>query len=170
MKKLQSLRLVAASVLALGVANAFAGSTPDSFNVTADVVANCLVSSTDLVFGNYDPIGVNDSVGSHVDAASAITSTCTLGSSTTVSIDDGGYANATAFTRNMNFNDGSNDYFLGYELYTNAGRTTAWTDVLGVGTGAAVPVDVYGRIPKGQDPLTLKVGSYADVLNVTVSF
>lgn len=172
---MKTLRLLAASVLALGVANVYAGTAVDTFNVTADVVGNCLVSTTDLAFGNYDPIDVNSSTGADKDASSTITTTCTLGHGISINIDDGSYVGQTAYTRNMNFDDAGTQYYLGYQLYRNA-YATAWTsaaDLAAAGTGTAVNTTVEGRIPKGQDATTLKAstgGSYQDVLTVTVTF
>ena len=174
---MKTLRLLAASVLALGVGVANAATTSDTFNVTADVVGNCLVSATDLAFGNYDPIDVNSATGADKDASSTITTTCTLGHGISINIDDGGYAGQTAYTRNMEFDDSGTKYYLGYQLYRNS-YNDAWTSAVGddlaaAGTGAALDTTVEGRIPKGQDATTLKAstgGGYQDVLTVTVTF
>ena len=170
---MKTLRLLAASVLALGVGVANAAATvDDTFNVTADVVGNCLVSATDLAFGNYDPIDVNSATGADKDASSTITTTCTLGHGISINIDDGG--NFTT-TRRMNHNDSTTDYFLDYQLYRNS-YATAWTsaaDLAAAGTGAAVNTTVEGRIPKGQDATALKSttgAGYQDTLTVTVTF
>jgi spore coat protein U-like protein len=62
---------------------------------------------------------------------------------------------------------------LGYDLYTNAGRSTVWgctttNDVDVTSTSSAANVmTVYGRIPAGQDVAT---GSYSDTVVVTVTF
>jgi len=162
MKTLQTLRLAAASVLALSVANVYAATATDNMDVTAEVVANCTIGVTSLDFGSYDPIVANASSGADVDSTSTITTTCTKDASITTSIDNG---DNFSTTRRM-ANGGS---FLSYGLY-RTDYSTAWTNLVGAGTGAAVNTTVLGRIPKGQDATTLAVGSYTDTLVVTVTF
>ena len=168
---MKTLRLLAASVLALGVGVANAAPSPltDQFDVTADVIDSCLLSTNPLAFGNYDPVDANDAVGTDVDASTTISTTCTLGTGITINLDQGDNFSAT---RRMHLNSAGLDYFLSYDLYRNA-YATLWTNAAGLaaeGTGAAVNTTIEGRIPKGQNATTLKVGSYQDTVTVTVSF
>jgi spore coat protein U-like protein len=62
---------------------------------------------------------------------------------------------------------------LGYNLYTDAARTQVWGDFFNGGTiqvapaGTPARLDVYGRIPAGQNVAT---GSYTDSITVTFFF
>jgi len=162
MKTLQTLRLAAASVLALSVANVYAATATDNVDVTATVVASCTIAVTPLAFGNYDPIVVNAGSGADVDSTSTITTTCTKDDGIVTSISDG---DNFSTTRRM-ANGGS---FLNYGLY-RTDYSTVWTDLVGAGTGAAVNTTLLGRIPKGQAATGLSVGDYTDTLVVTVTF
>jgi spore coat protein U-like protein len=69
--------------------------------------------------------------------------------------------------------DGSSNY-LTYELYSDAGRTTVWTDSGGglYAPGAAASktarnFTVYGRVASNQD---VAAGSYSDTVVATVNF
>lgn len=65
--------------------------------------------------------------------------------------------------------------YLPYEVYSDAGMTTAYPTsgtTLGVvlpGTGAALPLPVFGRINK-TNPNAVPAGTYTDVLQVTLSW
>ena len=135
-----------------------------TMNVTATVLSSCSVSATDLAFGNYNPIS-----GSALDGATSISVTCTNGTSYNVGISAGGGAGATIASRKMT--NGANT--LNYTLYRDSGRTNVWGDtvatdtLLGSGSGAAQPIDVYGRIPGGQ---AAPFGGYTDTVTITVTY
>jgi spore coat protein U-like protein len=68
----------------------------------------------------------------------------------------------------------SGTHVLTYNLYLDPTHLTIWGDgssgtgtVSGTGTGANVGTPVYGRIPPGQNA---SVGSYSDVITVTVTY
>lgn len=167
MKTLQTLRLAAASVLALSVVNAYATQETNQLDVTATVVANCTISATNLEFGNYDPIVANASSGADVDSDFTLSTTCTKDAGITTSINNGD--NFNAGTRRMEGGDNGGGSFLAYSLF-RTNYSTVWTNLVGAGTGAQVDTTVLGRIPKGQDATTLKVGDYTDTLTVAVDF
>jgi spore coat protein U-like protein len=143
---------------------AHAGSDDDTFQVTATVLAACIVVASDLSFGVYDPTSA-----SPTDASSTLDVTCTNGAAYTVALDPGAGVGATVSARKMN--KGADE--LTYGLYRNAGRTLVWGQTVGVdtlagtGTGAVQSLTVYGRIPAGQ---AAPAGAYADQVTVTVSF
>lgn len=162
MKTLNAFRLAAASVLALGVVNAHAA----PMNLSADVIANCTISVSDINFGNYDPIVANKTTP--LDVTHPISTTCTIGSSPTIRIDAG--LNAPSPTgANRRLSDGTN--YLTYVLREGSFTGTTWdidADInAGTATGLAVSKNIYARLPADQN---VPVGSYVDTVQVTVHF
>ena len=161
--------LVAASAVcgALVIAQpAAAQSASDQFPVQATVVANCNIDTPNtLQFGNYDPAVVN--AATDLDADTDIDVRCTKNSpGVTVELDAG--LNDNAGQRRMT--DGSE--FLDYDLFQDAGRTTAWgagVDAQGYSptTSAWVSLTVYGRVPAAQN---VGVGTYDDTVTATINF
>jgi spore coat protein U-like protein len=155
---------LALGFLALGLAPmpAIAATATTTFNVTATVVATCLVAATPLAFGNYT--GVVD------PAASTVTVTCTNTTPYNVGLSVGLATGATVTTRSMT---GPASALLGYGLFTNAGHTTNWgftigTDtVAGTGNGLAQPISVFGQIPASE---FVAPGAYADTITATVTY
>lgn len=144
-----------------------AAQATSQFNVTASVVDSCSVSSTDLAFGNVEPVN-----NLNIDAVGSVTVTCSLGTSYSVLLDAGNNSSdGSVSTRRMT--DGSSNY-LSYQIYSDTLRTTVWgetggtNDVTGTGTGLGVPLVVYGRIPSGQQET--QTGSYTDTIDVTVNY
>ncbi len=161
-----SLKLAAICALAIGCAGVSVDSRADTntanLTVSATVVANCLISTSPVAFGEYDPISVNAAAA--IDVTGAVLTTCTTGSSPTITLGDG--ANYDAGRRMVN--GGTN--YLSYELYTTNARDTVWSS-----TGVATPAPdgtqksntVYGRLPGGQN---MPVGAYTDTVLATVTF
>ena len=162
---------VSALALCLSAPSAHAGSATSSFTVTASVVATCTISTTNLAFGNYDPITTNATTP--LSGNGSVTVTCTKGATTSIDLSPGANsANASGTTRAMA--TAGPDY-LSYELYQDSGFTTVW----GVGNpgNAFVPpvapskvaraFTIYGRIPAGQGST---VGTYTDTVTATVNF
>lgn len=152
---------LAAALLAMG-SRAVALSATTTFPVSATVVASCQVTAGALAFPNYDAVA-----GAAVDGQSALTVTCTQAAPYTIGLDGGANsAAATAGARAMV----SGGNHLDYNLYSDAARTTLWggaATVAGTGTGLAQTVNVYGRIPGGQNVPAL---AYGDTVTVTVNF
>ena len=141
-----------------------AATTTATFNVTATVLSSCVVSATDLAFGNY-----TSSSGSLLDATSTVQVTCTGGSAYTVALDGGTAADVSA--RAMS--DGA-AHALSYGLYTTNARDTIWGDGTagsvtqsGTGDGTAQSLTVYGRVPASQ---FVAAGAYSDLITVTLSY
>jgi spore coat protein U-like protein len=162
----------AVALAALAVSTAYAGPSPQTGNlsVTAAVANSCAISSTTAVaFGTYDPL-----LATNNDNTGSVSVRCTKGTTYHVALAQGanptGASTCTAPARQMS--DGGTER-LGYDLYTNVGRTTVWgctttndVDVTSA-SSAANAMTVYGRIPAGQDVAT---GSYTDTVVVTVTF
>lgn len=132
--------------------------------------AACSVTVTDLNFGAYDTVS-----GTPKDGASNVHVHCSgLALLLTYRV----YLNAgnsgTYSTREM---DRDATYSLGYNLYTDSGRTTTWgdgsngTDYVGASIllSLLTPYDadftVYGRIPVNQN---VPPGTYSDTITATL--
>lgn len=147
-------------------AAAVAASSTTVVPVSATVIDSCTVDATPLTFGNYNSL----SAGMH-DTAASISPLCTNGTFYTIALDAGVGAGASVSARKLSATDGST---LNYGVYTDAARTTLWGDASGgtvaasgTGTGATQTLTMYARIPSLQPS---PVGSYSDVLTVTLSY
>lgn len=134
----------------------------------------CSISATASAFGVYDPKSITSN-----DTTGTITVMCSpdvvsLPITYTVALSSG--LVGTFAQRRMS--SGANT--LGYQLYSNAARTTVWGDGTAgtsfVGGGFTIgllnPVSathtVYGRIPALQG--STRAGSYSDLVTVTLSY
>src|SRR5438477_12539503 len=123
--------------------------------------AACTISAGAAVsFGNYDW-----TVATPTDTVGSMTYTCT--STALVFLSTGSSGTYTQRTMLSGAN------VLGYNLYTDAARTQVWGDFFTGGTiqvapaGTPAVLDVYGRIPAGQN---VPPGSYTDSITVTFFF
>jgi spore coat protein U-like protein len=161
---------IAIAMFACG--SALAESESSDMQVSAEVVSNCTISTTDMNFGAYDPIGAN--AEEPLNSSGEVTIQCTLGSEVTVTLDYGQHAELLGEGRG----DGairklaSAGSSMQYELYGDAAHKDAWgvsaiSSFSMVGTGNEQTLTVHGTIPAGQN---LEVGSYSDVVTATVEF
>ncbi len=150
-------------VLGLVSTSAVAQTNPatTTFNVTATVLKDCIVSATALPFGNY--------TGAAVNASSTVTVTCTSGTTYTVGLNAGTTTSATVTTRQMGITvAGGLNYSLLTTSYTGANwGNTSGSWVSGTGTGAAQALTVYGVLPAAQ---YVPPGSYTDTITATVIY
>lgn len=161
-------RALLAAGLIVASAGAFAATTTTTFQVTANVAAQCNVSAANLAFGAVDPIGGN------VDQTTTVTVKCTKNSPYTVGLNAGTTTGATIAQRLMA--NGADT--MQYNLYTDAARSTVWGNSAvaptwvsgtGAGLGTAQVLTVYGRVPSGQT--NLAVGTYTETaVTVTVTY
>jgi spore coat protein U-like protein len=130
---------------------------------TSGFVDTCTIGAGTLAFGSYDPVGAH--AASPLDAQGTIQIACTRATSYAVGLGAGGFASGAM--RQMANGAGR----LQYELYTDPGRTTAWSSTTTVaGTAAStapVPLVVHGRVPGGQ---AAPAGAYADTVVSTINF
>jgi spore coat protein U-like protein len=158
----------------LAAAGSFLLVTPpasaEDLDVSAVVTSNCVITTSPVAFGSYDPLTANAT--DPLEAAGSVTVSCTAGSTAHILLDEGLNAvdaNQTAPTRRMA--DGAN--VLAYFLYTDEPRTDVWgnTDLTGVdhlGTGATSgAITVYGSVPGAQN---VAAGNYSDTVQATVTF
>ncbi len=135
-------------------------------DVSATVEDSCTVANSTMNFGTLSVIS-----GTNHDATASVSLTCTIGADYTMSLDDG--SNAGAGTqRYLNYNDGTTDHQIPYDLYSDTTRSTAWAasgvNPAGTATGSAETVTVYGRIP--STAANVIAGSYTDTVTVSISF
>lgn len=159
----RKLRLPAGLLVVFGVLGSGHAETA-TFDVTATVVDSCTLSAGNtLAFGNYDPNAAE------VDGSTTISASCTSGTTADIAIDGGGAADTA--NRQMSGNtDGTNK--LGYQLYSDSGRTTVWGEGVdavtytGIGVLTSEDLTVYGRIAAAQD---VPVDTYSDTVTVTLT-
>src|SRR5438105_3950318 len=161
-KTINILSFAACLVLATSL-HAASNSTP--LTVSAEVVSNCVIATSNLAFGQYDPLAQNSSL--ELDGAAEVTMRCTRSTSAAVSLDSG--RNFVGASRTLT---GTGQH-VSYQLFRDAGRTQEWAGGLaGIqfvseGIHKAEQVTLYGRIPPGQEVVS---GMYTDVVTATVDF
>jgi spore coat protein U-like protein len=165
-----SLALVAAASFPLA---AKAGTGSGSASVSAAVVNNCVFGSNSVDFGNYDAVSANKL--SALSANGTVNVTCTAGDAYSISADAGsnGSHAAAGFTRAMSYTTGGGSpttYYLSYELYTDGALSTVWNTsntLSGTGTGSTQAITFYGKVGAGQ---AVPAASYADTVNLSITF
>lgn len=124
--------------------------------------AGCTVSTSGLNFGTYDVFSpLND------DITATINVNCPTDTPYSIWLSSGsGTFSSRALTNGSRI--------LAYNLYLDPTHLTIWGDgsagtgtFSGTGTGSNVATPVYGRIPAAQNAW---VGSYTDVVTITVNF
>jgi spore coat protein U-like protein len=143
-----------------------AATATSSFNVTANVTANCTIVAGNLGFGSYDPVVAQ--AASPLDQTSTLTVACTKGTNATVSLDLGTHTSGS--TRRMQSGTTATE-FLTYELYTTGAHSVVWNTTNTVAYTAASKASsnltVYGRVAAGQD---VETGNYSDTIVATITF
>lgn len=138
---------------------ALAATATATFNVTMTIQAGCTVTGgADLNFGTVGVIATN------VDTSTTFQVTCTNTTPYTIGLSNG--LHVSGAQRRML----SGAATINYNLYSDTGRTTAWSDSATVGssgTGAAQTFTVYGRVPAQTTPAP---ATYTDVVTVTVTY
>jgi spore coat protein U-like protein len=167
--------LAAAVAIALSgsAVNAWAGTGTTSFNVTATVVNDCIINSTNIAFGNYDPTSAVA-----LTAQGSVTAKCTKGDSVSVALGQGANPapGSTAAVPARQMNNGAN--VLPYHIYIAAAPSvTEWgTGTVGTNEPAAqtstsvataLTFTTYGSLPAGTD---VPAGAYSDTVIATVTF
>lgn len=153
--------------------HAAAQTSPQTANLTvrATVTANCVVSTTLLDFGNYNPLSASTVLGS-----GTIQLRCTRGTIPGVALDNG--QNASGGQRRMTVGG----EFLTYNLVRPvsnaagaacpaAGAGTVWNATVfpltSAPSSASRSYNVCGELPGGQD---VSAGVYQDTVVATVTF
>ena len=135
-----------------------------SVTVTATVVNDCLISTTNISFEDTGTLSVA------LAATGAILAQCTNGDAYRIDLSAGSSGNVAA--RQMQRAGGGGA--IAYQLYTDAGHTSAWGDGTGgtvrttaTGSGSQQMFIVYGVVPAQASPVP---GSYSDTITATISF
>jgi len=141
------------------------GSASTSVNMSIDVNAECLVSASQVDFGDFAGT-------SNVSATGSLSVQCTIGVPYSVNL--GGGSHPTANGRQLADAQGLN--FLLYELFKDSAHITKWggTDYIygsplnAAGNGVVQTYTMYGVLYKPQ--ISLPPGLYKDVVAVVVSW
>jgi spore coat protein U-like protein len=182
MAHLQAIKLARATrrsvaalfVLALadGGVSAQAGTATANLTVQITITASCTINAATLDFGSNPGTNL---IAANVDTSTTVSVTCTNSAPYSIGMDNG--AN---FSGSRRMKNGASN-FLSYNLYTDAGRTNAWTTAassttctaanscaLGTGNGAAQSVNIYGRVPTVATAPT--AGAYTDTVVMTITY
>lgn len=162
MKQLINKKLLAGSLLGLGVVSGASAQVTAVIPVTATALSFCSVVALPLAFGNY-------AAGTSLQGSTTLTVACTPGTSYSIGLDAGTGPSASESSRKLaSLTNG----VLNYSLTKDAGLSQNWGNSGGdaksdVGTGLPQIHTVYASIPAGQfsDP-----GLYSDVVTVTVNY
>lgn len=166
MSKLLKAAVVCSAALACSAA--WSATASATFQVTATVTSSCTVSGTNMNFGNnIDPIAASVPL----DSTSTLTVACTNTTPYSVALNAGTNAGGGTNFASRSIINGSST--LGYQLYTDAARTTVWgngtgsSTVGGTGSGANQQLTIYGRLPSLSGAVP---GNYTDTVTVTITY
>lgn len=147
--------------------SAFAQSTAQTtFDVRITILSACTIGLPPATSMDF---GLQSSSATNVDSTSTISVICTPGTPYNVGLNAGQNAGGGGITSRAMIN-GTN--LVGYQLYSNPGRTTVWGNtigtntVAGVGNGFIQPLTVYGRVPSANSP----TGLYLDLVTATITY
>jgi spore coat protein U domain-containing protein, fimbrial subunit CupE1/2/3/6 len=130
------------------------------FVARASAANSCSAYASSIAFGSY--------YGSVVDITGTVTVTCTSGQAYDIALNAGLASGATITTRSMQ----NASALLGYQLFSNSGRTTNWGNssstgwVAGTGNGSAQAYTIYAQIPAGETGALL---TYTDTITASIS-
>jgi spore coat protein U-like protein len=143
--------------------NTIASTGTFGFTVTAPVINNCTIATTNMTFT------AANGLTTALTTAGSLSVTCTNNDAYRISLSAGASKNVAA--RTMQSAAGNS---INYQLYTDATRSVVWGDGTGgtamytaVGTGLAQTVPVYGLVPIQTTPAP---GSYVDTITATIAF
>ncbi|MDB9536725.1 spore coat U domain-containing protein [Dolichospermum planctonicum CS-1226] len=168
--KLHPSLLTVLLLMASSAASAMAGSASDNLNVSASVVPSIIIAPPVVPV----PILVENITNPSTPATATVPIAITLPSNNTGKITLGQGQNPSPVSTDPNpvrrMTDGNGNYLL-YELYQDESKTTIWgnTDQTGLsltGTGSASNVNLYIKIPAGQN---VPAGNYQDTVQVKVT-
>jgi spore coat protein U-like protein len=138
------------------------------FILIARSAGACTVSTTGVVFANYDVFSL-----APLTSTGSVTVTCDLAPLPDVTISIGPSSHSGGFLPRQMKHAALPD-LLSYNLYIDTGGTSIWGD----GTGGTrtvflknvrrrrpITVPIYGIVPPAQN---ISAGSYSDVLTVTI--
>lgn len=143
--------------------NTVASTGTFGFSVSAPVVNNCTIATTNVAFA------AATGLSAPLSTAGSLSVTCTNNDAYRISLNGGTSANVGA--RTMISPAGRT---VSYQLYSDSARTIVWGDgtngtatYTAIGTGLAQTVPVYGLVPTQTTP---PPGSYTDTITATIAF
>lgn len=148
-----------------------------TFNVTLVVTKACTITAaaaTNVDFGTAASTTATPTVGQ-----GTVTAQCSALTPYTISLNAGanaGTANDVTTRRMKNTNAAvTANNFVGYQLYQDAAHTLVWgatsgtNTQAGIGTGLAVPYQVYGQITN-LSTNNAAAGNYLDTVTATITY
>ena len=160
--------IVSAMLLGTAAITAPTYALDEPMDVTASINVACTITTTDLTFGDYDPIITNAT--DPLNKMASVTSTCTVGAAGTIILDNGENFDEGTGRRMVHATDTTS--FLEYEVsnasYGGANWGIGAEGVSYTGTGSAVPEDIFGQVDAGQN--TAVDGSYTDLIVATINY
>jgi spore coat protein U-like protein len=173
MLRVKSSGVVAAAILSLNLLSTGAsaatysnGTNTSNFDVSVKIVANCIISSSNLDFGQSQGV-----LTSAVNVNTNLSVTCSNTTPYNVGLNAGNGTGSSGTTRYMS-GTGGNTATVQFNLFQTAGATlwgnTQGTDTLaGVGNGTMQTLTVYGQIPAQTTPMP---DTYKSTITATVYF
>ncbi len=150
---------MAAVLATIALGSASAAQAPAIVQVAATVQSICRVTAGNLMFGAYDPLGVNETAP--LDADVRVDVNCTRAISGALTMSPAHGTPSAAFLV-------SGPDQLGYALFQDSARSNFWSGYsTGAGKRRTFEVPVFGRIAAGQD---VPDGDYADSVTVRLDF
>lgn len=142
------------------------GSGSSNFDVTMTIVANCVIASTALDFGQTRGV-----LGAAINANSTLNVTCTNTTPYNIGLSAGSGTGSLGTTRYLSAAGGNTATVL-FNLFQSAGanpwgNTQGTNTVGGTGTGAAQVLTVYGEVPAQATPAP---DAYRSTITATVYF
>ena len=173
--------IMASAIGLLFSAHTYASSVSGNLNVTMSIGSGCEINNATTfsgtnTFGSID-FGAHPDLNQVIDAnsssttASTLNMTCSVGTSYSVTLDNG--LNASGSQRRMKHVSAADT--IDYMLYHDAARTSLWTSGGGsartgtaaTGSNTSIDVTVYGRVPAATTPQT---GIYSDTVQMTIQW
>lgn len=146
-----------------------------NLQIKAQIEAGCTVKPANdvtLDFGKLTNIS-NKDTDAEVSKDNGIQIHCSKGTNYMVFLDRGQHSDnrvaLSGHSTDQNMSNGKDK--IKYALYSDAARTTQWSDpsygVSGIGNGEIQKFPVYGRIFKQKTPAA---GTYTDVVKISLMF
>ncbi len=171
------LRPVLFSFTLLSLASPALAADTTTFNVRIIITKACTITAaaaTDVDFGSALSTATTPS-----NAQGSVTAQCSALTPYTIALNAGanaGTANDVTTRRMINTDAAvTTNNYVGYQLYSNATRTTVWgatagtNTVAGTGNGAAQAYPIYGQVanPSVNNAAT---GNYQDTVTATITY
>jgi spore coat protein U-like protein len=148
-----------------------AGSATANVTVTAQVIAQCVMTVDTLQFGDNDASTPQRS--SALIASGVASGSCRSGTIAIISLDQGAYAapGSTAMAPRRRMRNARGD-FVSYQLYQDGALSTALggsssARIVHAGDSSATEVLMYGRVMAGQHAAR---GGYYDTVVATIMY